>query len=167
MCIRDRFNIYRIAGNHLLNNLSDMALKWEQSTTCKIVDAMHQKDNVRMYKIPLKKGNNTIYFLSEKEPFQLDIVDPGINLIISQDSRERSQSIDIKSMNNSYCYIRVYPSSRKRYSMYAIIGAEGRRIVPHFIKIAILVSIALSAVLVLLFLKFLDGKKYSGISRLK
>ncbi|PKL35255.1 MAG: hypothetical protein CVV44_20810 [Spirochaetae bacterium HGW-Spirochaetae-1] len=156
-----RFNIYRIAGGHLLKKLEDQAGKWEQYISGRIVDALLQGETSRMYRLPLSPGNNTIYFISEKEPCQIDILDSGLSIIESRDSFDTDQSFDIKGGDNTFCFIRVFPSTTARHGMFGIISAEGSRIIPHFLKIALGLAMLAGIILFLVFSRIIDGRKYS------
>jgi len=48
-----------------------------------------------------------------------------MELIASVDRWDLSQAYNIKSEDDDYCFIKIYPSSADRFGMYAIISAKG------------------------------------------
>ena len=65
--------------------------------TGRIVNAIHDGEYAEMHRIDLEKGSNTIYFFSEKEFYQIDIVDRNLSLIESRDLLRREQLFTVKS----------------------------------------------------------------------
>ncbi len=161
-----RFNIYRIAGAHIMERLEDEARRWGQAVTGRIVNAMHDGEYVEMHRLDLAKGNNTIYFFSEKDFYQIDIVDSRQSLIESRDLPQREQMFTVKSAGDDYCYIRLYPYSNDRFGMYGVVSASGRRIIPYLYYIlAALGAIAACGIAVAVYRLFFTGG-YSGRGRL-
>lgn len=157
-----RFNIYRIAGAHLLNHLTYNSYKWEQETTGMVVDSLQKKETFRIYNFSLSQGNNTIYFLTESDPYQIDIYDSKMFMIFSIDSPEKEQIIDIESEKDDHCFVKIYPASHKRFGMYALISAKGRRLFPYYKRVLIGIFSAIGIVMLLLIVMIYEGKKYSG-----
>ncbi|MCP4133924.1 MAG: hypothetical protein GY754_23340 [bacterium] len=155
-----RFNIYRVAGSSLLKKLKDTARQWEQEVLGKIVDAVHKNENSRTYSLPLSAGENTIYFLSEKDPYQVDIYDSKMSLLLSVDSFEKNQEFEIESEKNDICFIKIFPSSPGRFSTHAIISAGGSKIFPYFDKIVIALSIIFGLILIIVLYRIFGPRKY-------
>ena len=126
-----RFGIYRIAGARLMEDLEDVAAKWGQRVTGRIVNAVHGGEFAAMHRIDLAGGANYIYFHSDREYFQIDVVDRNLSLIESRDLLERDQTYIVDSSGEDHCYIRLYPSTNDRFGMYAVVSASGRRTVPY------------------------------------
>ena len=126
-----RFNIYRIAGAHLLERLEDEALKWGQAVTGRIVSSIHNFEYADMHRIDLERGSNTIYFYSEREFYQIDVLDRDLSLIESRDILEREQKFNVRSGADDYCFVKLYPYSNDRFGMYAVVSASGMRIFPY------------------------------------
>ncbi len=157
-----RFNIYRTAGNIILKNTLKKAAPWEQEITGEIVDALHSHENTRTYRLLLRKGNNTIFFNGENNPFQTDIMDSGNSLIMSIKDNSTDRTIDLMSGKEEKVYIKVYPLGDKRYNQYCIITASGRRFFPYWYT-TLLILIGLSSVAVFIFLLITsDRNKYAG-----
>ncbi len=132
-----RFNIYRIARNNLIQALERRAEQWEQNVTSRVVDAVQDRENTRMYYFHLYNGQNTLYFISEGDPYQVDILDSGFSLIRSLDMFKNNYEIEIDSPGKQVCYVKVYPSTGKRYGPYALISAHGKKVIPYFKKVVI------------------------------
>jgi hypothetical protein len=157
-----RFNIYRIAGAHLLKSLESEAGKYRQRITGRIVDSLHDSEYAGMHRIDLEKGNNTIYFHSERDFFQIDILDRDLSLIESRDLFMRDQVIPVKSKSKDYCFIKVYPSTTARFGMYSLVSASGVRVFPYFYHIlaALMAAIVIGASVIIYRLFLIKG--YSG-----
>ncbi len=157
-----RFNIYRIAGSPLLKRTAAMAERWDQTITGKIVDAFHSGENHRMYYLNLGRGNNTVYYQTPDAPMQIDVFDEKMSLIVSRDSFDRSGSFDIVYGDSGYCFVRVYPSTRQRFRMFALVSAHGPRIIPHA-NLLLKIGLGVAAVFAIAVLKRLFfGRRYSG-----
>jgi hypothetical protein len=130
-----RFNIYRIAGAHLLERLEDEASKWGQAVTGRIVGSIHNNEYADMHQIDLARGNNTIYLYSEREFYQIDVLDRDFSLIESRDILEREQKFSVTSDADDYCFIKLYPYTNDRFGMYAVVSASGMRIFPYLYHI--------------------------------
>jgi hypothetical protein len=120
-----RFNIYRVAGNSLKNELLFLVSKNFQKVTGIILDAFLGDEASRLYLIKLYRGNNTLYFLSGNTPFMFEIYNPDMELTVSVDRRDLSQTYNIMSKDDDYCFIRIYPSTSSRFDIFAIISAKG------------------------------------------
>ncbi len=161
-----RFNIYRVAGAHIMERLEDEARRWGQAVTGRIVNAMHDGEYAETHRLDLAKGNNTIYFFSEKDFYQIDIVDSRLSLIESRDLLQREQIFTVKSAGDDYCYIRLYPYSNDRFGMYGVVSASGRRIIPYLNYIlAVLGTIAAGGIAFAVYRLFFT-RGYSGRGRL-
>jgi len=137
-----RFNIYRIAGNHLRKKALDKVKSHFQKPTGLIIDAFLKDESSREYYFNLTSGYNTIYFISDSPSYMFEIYDRDMSLIISKDYREAEQQFTIKSSKDDYCFVKVYPSGRERFAMYSIISSHGYIIPPVLtLSIKILVSI--------------------------
>jgi hypothetical protein len=161
-----RFNIYRIAGAHIMERLEDEARRWGQAVTGRIVNAIHDYEYAETHRIDLANGNNTIYFFSEKEFYQIDIVDSHLSLIESRDLLQREQVFTVKSAGNDYCYIRLYPYGNERFGMYGIVSASGRRIIPYLYYILGVLGVAAAGGLAFVVYRLFFSRGYSGRGRL-
>lgn len=161
-----RFNIYRIAGAHLLERLEDEASRWGQTVTGRIVNAIHDGENAEMHRIVLKKGRNTIYFYSEKEFYQIDLVDRRLSLLESRDLLQREQSFTIQSPVDDYCYIRLYPYGSERFGMYTVISAAGMRIIPYLYQVLVFLGTVAAGGIIYVLYRLFFARGYSGHSRL-
>jgi hypothetical protein len=157
-----RFNIYRIAGAHLIQKFEDEASRWGQSVTGRIVNAVHAGENEAVHRIDLVKGNNTIYFYSEREIFQIDVVDRGYSLIESRDIPDRDQTFTVRADRDDRCYIKIYPSTNDRFGMYTVVSASGRRIVPYFYHVLIVLGSLAAATAALFIFRIVPGGGYRG-----
>jgi hypothetical protein len=126
-----RFNIYRIAGAHLLEKLEDEASRWGQTVTGRIVSSIHNDEYADLHRIDLARGSNTIYFFSERDFYQIDLLDRDFSLIESRDILEREQKFKVISGGNDYCFVKLYPYSNDRFGMYSVVSASGMRIFPY------------------------------------
>ncbi|HPN11106.1 MAG TPA: hypothetical protein PLA65_03540 [Spirochaetota bacterium] len=126
-----RFGIYRIAGARLMEDLEDMAAKWGQGVTGRIINAVHGGEYAATHRLDLAAGTNYIYFHSDREYFQIDLLDRGLSLIESRDIFDRDQTFVVDSGREDHCYIRLYPSTNDRFGIYAVVSASGRRTVPY------------------------------------
>lgn len=161
-----RFNIYRVAGAHLLERLEDEAGRWSQTVSGRIANAIHDGEYAETHRVDLEKGSNTIYFYSEKEFYQIDIVDRGLSLIESRDLPLREQIFTVKSAGRDHCYIRLYPYGSDRFGMYAVVSASGRRIIPYLYYVLAVLGVAAAVCLLFLAYPVLFRKGYTGRSRL-
>ena len=159
-----RFHIYRIAGIHLIRELTKNVESYEQIETGKITDSLHQGEFHRVYNLPLRIGNNTIYFLSEGDPFQVDIYDSKMGLISSVDTADTYQTFDIRSEKEDTCYIKLFPSSDKRFGIFALHSASGPRYFPHFRKVLAGAGAAAVLSLIIYAVIYIKRKKYSRMS---
>ncbi|MBN2160917.1 MAG: hypothetical protein JW807_16120 [Spirochaetes bacterium] len=137
-----RFNIYRIAGAHLIEILEDEAARWGQSVTGRIANSIIDREYLAMHRIDLAKGKNNIYVHSERDFFQIDIVDRNFSVIESRDTTERHQTFTVSSQVADYCYIKLYPSNSDRFGMYAVVSASGIRIFPYLQYVYVVLGIA-------------------------
>jgi hypothetical protein len=126
-----RFNIYRVAGAHLLERLEDEASEWGQTVTGRIVSSIQNQEYAGMHRVDLARGSNTIYFYSERDFYQIDVLDRDHSLIESRDIMEREQIFAVTSAGDDYCFIKLYPYTNDRFGMYAVVSAAGMRIFPY------------------------------------
>ena len=161
-----RFNIYRIAGAPITDRLEKEARRWGQNITGRIVNAIHEGEYAEMHRVDLKKGSNTIYFFSEKEFYQIDIVDRNLSLIESRDLLRREQTFTVKSAGDDYCYMKLYPYAGDRFGLYGIVSASGWRIIPYLYYVLwVLGGIAGAGLVFAAYRLFFSGG-YSGRGRL-
>lgn len=155
-----RFNIYRIAANKVLKHAIELALERSQNIKSRIADAFLSGETYREYYFNLDVGTNTFYFYSEGFPVMYEIYDSNNNLLISKEIYKQEQDYTIKSTKDDYCFIKVYPGNSERWSMYAIVSAQGAVIPPYAVKIAKWIGLFFLVLFIAAFLKVL-------ISRLK
>ena len=128
-----RFNIYRVAGNTLMQKTVARTDEFFQDLTGKITDSFHGGEPCRTYCFDLKKGINTFYFLSESAPYMFEVYNSSLSLVASVEKYELAQSWSVSSVKTDYCFIRIYPGDRERYSMYSIVSANGT-LIPKPVK---------------------------------
>ncbi len=157
-----RFNIYRIAGSHLLKKQYDESSKYQQEVTGRIVDSLMGGEISRTYRFNLKAGNNTLSFTTEGSDYQLDIFDRDMSLMLSVESVKEDYTFNIESPESSVCYARVYPVSEKRYGIFSLISASGERYFPYYKTTAIVALLVLLVAVIFTFIYLFGGKKYSG-----
>ncbi len=160
-----RFNIFRIAGKKLIDQIYSDIKKFEQNITGTIADSILSKEYFRIYYFDLQKGSNTIYFKSDKNYYQIDIFDQNMSLIKSADLFEREQRFDIESKKETICFVKIYPSTEKRCGMFAIVSARGARTFPYYNKIITALLILTSTVLFIVLIRLFKSKRYSGKGR--
>lgn len=157
-----RFNIYRVAGAQMMEDLEDTASKWGQHVTGRIMNAIHGGEPTAMHRIDLDGGTNYIYFHSGREYYQIDVVDRDLSLIESRDILDRDQTFIVDSTGKGYCYIRLYPSTGERFGMYAVVSASGARTIPYrYHLLAALGVLAAAGIAFLVFRNFISTG-YSG-----
>ncbi len=160
-----RYMIYRLAYKYLLNSLVSKILAWEQDAGFTIIDSVREWEVNRSYIVPLKKGNNTIYFISDKGYFQIDIYDMDNNLVLSQDARKTEFFIEVMSDLSQDYTLKVFPENNGIPGVYSIVSANGPRIFPYYKK-AIYILIILAVIIALYWLnKTFGPKKFSGRRR--
>jgi len=130
-----RFNIYRIAGNTIMNRCMDLAKERSQEVAIRVTDSFLQGETSRSYYFALNEGNNIFYLISDGAPVMYEIYDSNNSLLISKEIYEKSQSYSVKSSKKGYCFIKVYPGNAERFKMHAIISARGADLSPKVIKI--------------------------------
>ena len=162
-----RYIIYRISYRFLLDILLNKAYLWEQDINCTIVDSIREWEKYRSYIIPFKKGENTIYFISDKGPFQIDIFNKEKNFIATKDSRDTAFHINIKSKSYEYCILKVYATKPRMLGVYSIVSANGKRILPYYKKSLYILLIIIIILSLYLILKTFGPKKFSGTIRQK
>ena len=143
-----RFNIYRIAGNSLKNNLVKKIKSNYQKTTGTIIDAFFNNEASRLYLVNLHKGNNTIYFQSDEHPYMFEIYDNKMRLLALIDSQNLYNTWSMISKEDDICFVRIYPSSSSRFGIFAIISAKGA-IISQGVKISLAV---IASVFILIFI---------------
>jgi hypothetical protein len=162
-----RFNICRIAGRFLITRAENLAKKWGQDITARIADSITEGETHRIHYLPVRKGNNSIYLVSENYPHQIDVFDARMSLIESRDERKKSSLLDFSS-DDDYCYVKIYPSSSKRFGMYAIVSASGSRLFPYLYRIIFGIGAAVITGGIVWFIIFSPGRrKYRGRFHLK
>jgi hypothetical protein len=156
-----RFNVYRILGHELIEEAGKKARRWNQTIQARICDAIHEGENVRVYRVKVEKGSNSIYFNGGRNRYLVEIFDGAMNLIESRDTHESRMEFTVKSDKDGRCFIRIFPASGERYSRYALVGASGRRLIPYGM-ILIIGGIAAAALTIFLVMSnIVDRGKYS------
>ncbi len=138
-----RFNVYRIVGTDLLNRLYEKSNIWEQKVTGSVADAFHRGEAVRTYRFSKKKGDNYLYFVSGTETFQIDIYDGNMKLLQSRDSFDREQQFFIPAVKDDMYIVKVFPTTKKRWSRFAIIAVSGGKMFPYKTRFMIFFGILL------------------------
>jgi hypothetical protein len=143
-----RFNIYRIAGNHLRKRSLNKVKSHFQDSTGLVIDSFLKDETSRMYYFNLPGGDNTIYFISDSPYYMFEIYDRNMSLIISKDYKDTEQSYTMKSLKDDYCFVKIYPSGKERFAMYSIISAHGY-IIPTVVTLSIKILLALIGIILL------------------
>ena len=136
-----RFNVYRVVGTDLLNRLYKTTNKWEQEVTGSVSDAFHKNEVVRTYRFVLNKGENYLSFVSQSEAFQIDVYDSDMKLILSEDSFDKEQEFLLNSDKKKMIIVKLFPSSKKRWSRFALTMASGSKLFPYKTKFMIFFGI--------------------------
>ncbi|MDY6969134.1 MAG: hypothetical protein SVR08_10855 [Spirochaetota bacterium] len=160
-----RYIIFRISYKYLLDRIVHKAWKWEQKPDTAIVDSIQKWEKIRSYYLHLATGENTIYITSDMGLFQVDIYDMNENLILSRDSSERDFHINIDVEFDSSYLLRLYPSSPREKGAYAILSAEGLRILPHFNKGLLVFTIVIIILIIIWISRMIGPRKYAGRAR--
>ena len=159
-CEFRRFTIYRTIGAPYLDEIKKQVTKWGQQLTHHITDSIHAAEHDRRYSIRLFEGNNTIYFLSQRDHYQINILDRKMNLIHSVNKFQKYHEIDIDMPEDSSAIIQILPSTGERYGLYTIAAAHGNRIFPYLYRITVLsLIIGIAAAFIIVFRMF-AGRKY-------
>ncbi|MBN2403915.1 MAG: hypothetical protein JXN64_16180 [Spirochaetes bacterium] len=162
-----RFIIYRLCYKFLSDKLTGKASFWDQKINCNITDSIREWENFRSYIIPIDEGNNTIYFLSEKGPFKINIYDQDKKLILSRESRDTEYDMNIKSGSYQYLILKVFPGNPKMLGAYSIVSANGIKIIPYYKK-ALYILLFIAVIVSLYWINKTFGlKKFSGKIRQK
>ncbi len=160
-----RFMIYRMAYRFVLTNLLELVDGYGQRINSRIIDSVLGSENCRIYRLGLKRGRNTIYFVSDGDNYQIDVFDDRDNLIASTAPGQKTFSIDIISDVEKSYNIKVYPSKRDFFKAFAMVSASGERIhSPLYWLLYILIPVFLLSAL-LLIKRFVMPRKFSGRNR--
>ena len=141
-----RFNIYRIAAHNIIKRAAETANGHGQKILARIGDAIHDGENIRTYKLPLKSGNNTIYMFFEAAGFQIDILSDSKKIIESRDSFDKEFNFNVDSDKDSFCFVRIFPRKDTRFTKFAVISAAGMKTWPYYIKILLIAALIVAAV---------------------
>ena len=87
------------------------------------------------------------------------------NLILSRDSSERDFHINIDAEFDSSYLLRLYPSSPREKGAYAILSAEGIRILPYFNKGLLVFAIVIIILIIIWISRMIGPRKYAGRAR--
>jgi hypothetical protein len=155
-----RFNVFRTIGINFLNDEIKKTVKWSQDLNGSVVDAIQKDESYRMYYFNLTNGYNTLYLKTSGKKFQLDIYDADMDLIESRDSSSFEQSFEIKSEKDSYCYVKIYPATEERNSIYSLVMASGWKLFPHYKKFFWIAGVILGLFFISYVLNKVFGKKY-------
>ncbi len=154
-----RYNVFRTIGINFLNEEIKKSVKWSQYLSGTAVDAIQKDESYRMYYFNLTNGYNTLYFKTSGKKFQIDIYDADMDLIESRDSSSYEQTYEIKSEKDSYCYVKVYPSTAERNSLYSLVTASGWKF-SHYKTFLWIAGIILGIFLISYVFNKLFGKRY-------
>lgn len=160
-----RFMIYRVAYRFLLTNVLDLVGRYGQRVNERIIDSVFDYENCRIYRLKLERGENTIYFMSEGDNYQIDIFSGESDLITSIAPGKMDFSIKIHSDKEKLCRIKVYPSKGDFFKAYALVLASGERINKFFYGILYIAIPVFLIVAILLFKRFVMPRKFSGRNR--
>ncbi len=133
---------------------------WDQTFLDYAVDRNFSFDNGREFKLDVKKGKNTVYGFFEKGIFQVDIYSSGKKLIYSKNRVAGKFEKTLNSDSDSDIYVKIY-SDDNDFDGIVILGTgAGKRIVPYFSKIRIVLAFCVIFVFVRTIIK--RRKRYSG-----
>ncbi|MFH0977268.1 MAG: hypothetical protein V1874_15925 [Spirochaetota bacterium] len=162
-----RYIIYRLTYKFLLDQLIEKTIFWDQDINCSIIDSIREWEYHRSYFVPVNKGNNTIYFVSNKGPFQIDVFDNEKQLIISNDLNSSEFHMNIKSDEYQLLNLKIYPSNPKLHGVYSIVSAEGIRFIPYC-RIIMYFLLSIAIIMAVYWInKTIGIKKFSGRIRQK
>jgi hypothetical protein len=155
-----RYSVFRTIGINFLNDEIKKTVKLSQSLSGSVVDAIQKDESHRMYFFNLSNGYNTLYLKTSGKKFQVDIYDSDMSLIESRDSGAFEQSFEIKSNSDSYCFVKIYPSTEERHSIYSLVMATGWKFFPHYKNIFWVAGIIAALFLISYALNAVFGRKY-------
>lgn len=155
-----RFNVFRTIGINFLNEEVKKTVRWSQNLSGSVVDAIQHDESYRIYYFNLAQGYNTLYLKTSGRKFQIDVYDDEMNIIESRDSSSFEQAFEIKSEKESYCYVKIYPSTSDRNSIYTLVMASGWKFFPHYKKVFWIAGIILGLFLLSFIFNAFFGKRY-------
>jgi hypothetical protein len=155
-----RFNVYRTIGINFLNDEIKKTVRWSQDLNGSVVDAIQKDESYRMYYFNLAKGYNTLYLKTTGNKYQIDIFDSEMDIIESRDSTSFEQAYEIKSDKDSYCFVKIYPSTADRNSIYSLVMAAGWKFFPHYKKVFWIAGIIIALFLISFAINAIFGKRY-------
>jgi len=157
-----RFTLARIASSSFFHETLSWAESYGGSTVSTITDILLPGETVRAYRMNLPRGTSTVFLHSEKTPFQVDICDGSMALIMSRDLSELRQRFDIHLRKEGHIWIRLFPSGKKRNGFHSIIVSSNAWLIPYGKTIVIILGI-LSAIGLFQYARHLRGKRgYHG-----
>lgn len=157
-----RFFVQRVVHREELSRLEKEVGRWEQRASTMIVDSIPTWEPGRRYTVPVKKGTQTVYFASGKGFYQVDISDGNNMPLFSRQSWGREFSHSIEATRDGDYHIAVYPGPTGAYAPFAIIAADGVRLVPHWRK-GVLLVLCVSVIFGLVWInRVVRPRKYSG-----
>lgn len=160
-----RFMIYRVACRFLLTSLLDLVDRYGQRVNQRIIDSVFDYENCRIYRLKLERGENTIYFISEGDNYQIDVFGDKSDLITSVAPGKLNFSIKINSDREKLCGIKVYPSKGDFFRAYALVLASGETVNRFFYRILYILIPVFLIVSALMIRKFVMPRKFSGRNR--
>ncbi len=160
-----RFFVFRTVYSRLLDAIAERPHKWEQRINGTVVDALQPWESSRTYRLPVRKGRNTIYAETGGFPIQLDILDMNMMPIISEDIYSGTKSLDLDSSGDTFCHVRIIPSAGERRAPYTIASATGRRLLPRVTMIILISSVGALILMGIGLAAMKEKKKFGRLGR--
>ncbi|MDH7555126.1 MAG: hypothetical protein QHH74_15905 [Spirochaetota bacterium] len=157
-----RYFIFRTAYGMLVDELLQKAWYWGQSIVLSVVDTFKGDEYARSYTCTLPQGAITVY-LPTTYPVQVDIF-ANKKLLGSWDSGFITE-ISLYNPATQDATVYVYQSNRAAYKPFALVIAQGRRILPYMP----VVRLSMGAIAVIMLLGFtwkrINPRKFAGKRR--
>ncbi len=157
-----RYFIFRTAYGMLVDELVQKAWYWGQSIALSVIDTFKSSEYARSYKCTLPVGNVTIY-LPSTYPVQVDIF-AGKKLVGSWDSGFVKE-ISFYNPKTQNVIVSVYQCNRAPYKPFALVIAEGRRILPYMPIVRVSMGVIAVIVLIGLTWKRINPRRFTGKRR--
>ncbi len=157
-----RYFIFRTAYGMLVDELLQKAWYWGQSIALSVVDTFKNDEYVRSYTCTLPRGAVTIY-LPASYPLQIDIF-ANKKLLGSWDSGPVNE-ISLYNPATQDVIVQVYQCNRAAYKPFALVIAQGKRILPYMPVVRLCMGAIAVIVLFGLTWKRINPRKFTGKRR--
>jgi hypothetical protein len=157
-----RYFILRTAYGMLVDELLQKAWYWGQSIALSVVDTFKADEYARRYTCTLPGGNVTIY-LPSTYPVQVDIF-ANKKLLGSWDSGFINE-ISLYNPTTQDVTVNVYQCNRAPYKPFALVIAQGRRILPYMPVVRVSMGVIAVIALIGLTWRRMHPRKFTGKRR--